>query len=65
MDWLCIVEIFPSIVKVLTLENIILLNPFIIFLEQLNITQTKVKQKKYAQENQIKSLANQRLKLRP
>ena len=41
LDWLCIVEIFPSIVKVLTLENIILLNPFMIFLEQSNITQNK------------------------
>ena len=30
------------------LENIILLNPLMIFLEQSNITQTKVKQKKYA-----------------
>ena len=48
LDWLCIVEIFPSIVKILTLENIILLNPFMIFLEQSNITQTKVKQKYYA-----------------
>ena len=48
LDWLCIAEIFPNIVKVLTLENIILLNLFMIFPEQSNITQTKMKQKKYA-----------------